>query len=139
MPDIYVEVGPMSVSKISTKVPSNYKSKAKELMHDAAIKAIRGASGFTPDKIGNPKGFYFDATLSEIVIGTYRGQPSVTCKVTGVVATYPEKRMLTQSLAGNTTLAGGTADSDVRDCITAVMEGTTKDQVIPFLKKQPVP
>jgi len=91
MADIYVDVGPMDYSKDPTKVAAKYATKAKQVMRDAAAKAIRGAAGFTPDKVGNPTGFHFDATLTEIAFGTYQGQPSVTCKVTGVLATYPKK------------------------------------------------
>ena len=139
MPDIYVDVGPMAVTKDPTKVAAKYAVKTKQLMRDAAIKAIRSASGFTPDKNGNPAGFHFDATLNEIAFGTYQGQPSVTCKLNGVVATYPQKRWLTQSLTGKATLAGGTADRDVMDCITAAMEASTTKDVIPFLRRQPAP
>ena len=136
MADIYIDVGPMAYSKDTTKVAANYTAKAKQLMRDATIKAIRAAAGFTPDKTGGSGGYYFDATLTEITIGTYQGQPSVTCKVSGVVATFPQRRMLTQSLAGKTTLAGGASARDVEDCIRTVMEETTKKEVIPFLKRQ---
>ena len=139
MPDIYVDVGPMAYSKDPTKVAAKYATKAKQLMRDAAMKAIRNSPGFTPDKTGNPSGFHFDATLSEIAFGTFQGQPSVTCKITGILATYPQKRILTKTLTGKTTVVGGNSDRDVEDCIKAVVDETTKKEVIPFLKRQPKP
>lgn len=139
VPDLYVEVGPMSTSKDPNKVATSYATSAKKTMRDAAMKSVRGASGYTPDKVGNPKGFYIDMTLTEIEIGTYQGQPSVTCKATGVVATHPEKRWLTQSLTGKTTLGGGASPRDVQDCIKEVVTAMMTKDVIPFLKKQPAP
>ena len=139
MPDIYVDVGPMAFSKDPTKVAAKYAVKAKQVMRDAAAKAIRGAPGFTPDKVGNPEGFHFDATLTEIAFGTYQGQPSVTCKVEGFVATYPRKEVFGVNLTGKATLAGGTTDRDVDDCIKAAMEAIMTKSVIPALKQRSKP
>lgn len=137
MPDTFVDIGLMSFNKDPKKVPTKHTPKARMLMRNATMKVVRATPGFTPDKVGNPSGYHVDATLDSIEFGTYQGQPSVTCKMTGVVATYPEKRWLTQKLTGKATLAGGTTDRDVDDCISAAMEATVKDQVMPFLKKKP--
>ena len=139
MPDIYVDVGPMAYSKDPTKIAAKYAGRAKQLMRDAAAKAIRGAAGFTPDKVGNPEGFHFDATLTEIAFGTYQGQPSVTCKVTGVLATYPKKEAFGFNLTGKATLGGGTTDRDVEDCIKAAMEAAVTKSVIPALRQRSRP
>jgi hypothetical protein len=140
MPDIYVDVGPMDYSKDPTKIAAKYATKAKQQMRDAAAKAIRGAAGFTPDKVGsNPAGFSFDATLTEITFGTYQGQPSVTCKVTGVLATYPKKEVFGVNLTGNATVGGGTTDRDVEDCIKAAIEASIVKRVIPALKQRSKP
>jgi len=129
----------MAYSKDTSKVAAKYATTAQKLMRDAAISAIRSASGFTPDKSGTPAGFNVNATLNEISFGTYQGQPSVTCKLNGTVATYPQMKLLTSTLTGNATLAGGTTDRDVADCLTAAMKSTMEKSVIPFLKKQPKP
>jgi len=137
MPDIYVDVGPMAYNKDTTKVAFKYAGGAQKQMRDAAIKAIRSAPGFTPDKVGNPEGYSFNAKLTEITFGTYKGQPSVTCKVNGEVTTYPTPKMLTTSLPGSATVAGGTTDRDVEDCVKAAMTATVKERVIPYLKTKP--
>jgi hypothetical protein len=139
MPDTYIDVGPMACNKDTSKVASKYVTKATQVMRETAVKTIRAAAGFTPDKGTNSKGFHFDATLTEITLGTFKGQPSVTCKLNGVVAKHPQKVWLTQTLTGSVTIAGGNSDRDVEDCIKAVMEQTTTARVIPFLKGQPKP
>lgn len=137
MADIYVDVGPMAHSKDPVKVPIKYIAKTTKLMRDGALKVIEVTSGFTTKKAA--KGYHVDATLTEIVLGTHNGQPAVTCKVNGLVATYPDKKLLTGSLSGEATLVGGTSERDVYDCITAVMEATTKDEVLPFLRTKGKP
>jgi hypothetical protein len=137
MPDIYVDVGPMAYSKDTTKVASKYAVNAQKQMRDVAAKAIRSAPGFTMDKVGNPEGYSFNAKLTEITFGTYQGQPSVTCKVNGEVGTYPKPFMLTTSLSGSATVAGGTTDRDVSDCIKEAMRATVEKRVIPYLRLKP--
>src|SRR6267143_242943 len=139
MPDVYVEVCAMAYSTDTKKVATKYAVKVQKLMREAAVQAIRIASGFTPDKKGDPTGFHFDATLSEIAFGTYQGQPSVTCKVNGSIETYPRKELVTKTLTGSATVVGGTSDRDVEDCIGEVMKATVKDRVIPLLKQKSKP
>lgn len=137
MPDIYVDLGPMAFSKDINKVAQKYTANAKKLMRDAAVKAIRNAPGFTPDNVANASGYHVDATLAEIAFGTHGGQPAVTCKMTGVVATYPQKKWLTSTLKGKATIAGDTSDGAVADCIAEAMKATMTDVVIPYLKQKP--
>jgi hypothetical protein len=125
----------MAYNKAPNKVAAKYATKAKQIMRDAAVKAIRAAPGFTPDKKDNAEGYHFDATLTEITFGTYQGQPSVTCKLDGVLANYPQKSLVAGSLTGKATLAGGSTDRDVEDCIKAAVQDTVAKQVIPALKK----
>lgn len=133
--DTYVEVGPMSVAKNAKKVPKEHAKTAKKLMQTAAEKEFKKAKGFTPKKNGKPaQGFYFDATLNSIVIDEKK--KSVTCAVSGVVATWPRKKMLTSSLSSKPTLKGGTSKRDIEDCISIAVESAVKQQVVPFLKRQ---
>jgi hypothetical protein len=89
--------------------------------------------------VGNPTGFHFDATLTEIAFGTYQGQPSVACKVTGLLATHPKKEVFGFNVTGNATIAGGTTDRDVEDCIKAAMAAAVTKSVIPALKQRSRP
>lgn len=133
MADIYIEVTSMAVNKDTKKVPTKHGVRAIQLMRDAAAKAVRGASGFTPDKKGN--GFLFEGTLDEISFDPYKGEPAVSCKVVGLIATYPKKEVITKRLeGGKITVVGGTSDRQVDDCIKEAMDKATND-VISFLKK----
>ena len=139
MPGTYVDVGAMAVVKDAKKVAMKYASGAQKLMRDAATSAIRADASFTPDKSGSPKGFAVDATLTEVTFGTLQGQPAVTCKMNGTVATYPQNKLLTAGLNGSATIGGGTSDRDVNDCIKEAMKATMTKSVLPFLRKQPKP
>ena len=135
--DIYVEVGPRAVK--SGKVPKEYAGSAKKLMRNGAIKGLKKAAGYTAEKKGKPtKGFYIDAALIEIAISEAKGKESVFCTVTGVVATWPKRMMLTSKLTSKTGFKGASSKKDVEDCMSLVMELAIKDEIVPFLKKQKV-
>jgi hypothetical protein len=140
MADIYVEIGPMSYSKDTTKVPVKYAVGSQKLMRDTATAVVRDTKGFTPDKDGNTEGYDVNLTLSDITYGTYQDRPSVTCHLTGVVSTYPAKKMLTNGLTGKGTVgAGGKTvnDGDVRASIEEAVKATFVKSVLPYLAGRP--
>jgi hypothetical protein len=137
MAEIYIEVGPMSAIKDPKKVPSGAAMRAPGVMKRAVVAAIRKSAGFTAD-VPADKGFYIDATLTLVKPTTLQGQPGTSCTINGVVATYPDKKWLTQSLSGSAATTGS-KDRDIDAAVEAVMEALTKDKIIPFLRMQPVP
>jgi hypothetical protein len=140
MADTYVEIGPMAYVKDTTKVPIKYATEAQKLMKEAATAAVRASVGFTPDKVGNPEGYWVDLTLSEIVFGPVQDRPGVTCKFVGTVATFPAKRVLTSTLTGKGMVGAGgkeVNDGDVRFAIQEGVKATIVKSVLPYLKTNP--
>lgn len=136
MPDIYIEVGEMHYNSDTSKVGFKYTKDAKATLLAAAVEAIRATKGYTPDPVGTtPAKFKFDGTLDEIVFGTYQGMPSVTCRIKGTVETSPgSNKEMTASVSGSSTVAGGTTDKDVTDCMKMAMKKTVDERVIPYIK-----
>ena len=135
MPKTYVDVGPMAYSRNSTKVDAKYGAKATHWMRDTAVRQVRRDDKFTPEKTaGSQKGYYFDATLAEVKVVT-SGQVGVSCKIDGVLATYPDRKLVAAGLSASARITGGATDRDVQDCVEAVIEAMVKDKVIPTLKK----
>lgn len=140
MADIYVEIGPMAYIKDTTKVPIKYATEAQKLMKEAATAAVRAATGFTPDKIGTPEGYWVDLTLSEIEFGPVQDRPGVTCRFVGTVATYPNKKVLTSTLTGKGMVGAGgkeVNDGDVRFAMQEGVKATMVKSVLPYLKNKP--
>jgi hypothetical protein len=145
MADIYVEAGPMSYSKDTTKVPVAYAVASQKIIRTAVIAAIDGTKGFTSTAPATtppspPKGYGVDLTLSEISYGTYQDRPSVTAKFMGTVITVPEKKMLTNMLTGKGTVGSGgktVSDGDVRAAIEEGVKATMVKSVLPYLSGNP--
>ena len=140
MPDICVNVGPMDYNTDTSKVALKYAVKAKDQMRKAAIDAVKAQPGFTVDQAGSSRQYDFNATLEEISFGTTRGEPSVTCKLTGDLSTPSKfvagkKELVSDYIMGKATLIGGTTDRDVADCIAAAMTKTINDSVVPGIKE----
>jgi hypothetical protein len=129
----------MEYNKDPSKVAAKYTTKAKALMREAALAAIKSAPGYTVDKpAGNATGYKFNANLNEVILGTRNGQPSVTCKVEGSLATYPQD-LYVGGAKSSPTLLGGTTDRDVEACIKAAVTSMVTEQLIPTLNKLPQP
>ena len=102
MADIFVKLGPMTYNSDTNKVALKYAVKAEETMMNAAKAAFKNARGFTLDQASDPKsGFQLRVKLTEIVFGTYQGQPSVKAKFTGELLRYPKELVLSTSLVGS--------------------------------------
>ena len=125
MGDIYVDIGPMDISK----APKPYADKAKTAMQKTAEKAVKGASGFTTDKKG--EGYTIRLKVAELKV-----EPKgVSCKLTGELVRYPKAEMVSTSLTGSASANGGKPDALVTDCIEGAVEGMMK-KVIPVMKTQ---
>lgn len=124
MSDIYVDVGPMEVSK----APKQYADKAKTAMQKTAEKAVKGASGFTTDKKG--EGYTVRFKIAELKV-----EPKgASCKLTGELLRYPKAEMVSTSLTGSASAEGGKPESLVNDCIEGAIEGMMK-KALPEMKK----
>lgn len=129
---IYVEIGPMA-----SKASSSLDAKLKDLMRKTAQKAITKSA---PDMMtswpgGKPtKGqlskqgvtaFYLDGTLTEIKTKEKGAATLVSCKISLLIATYPDKSMF-GFLQGSASVSASQSAADIelahQDCVAAVIE-----------------
>ncbi len=140
---IYVEIGPMA-----SKAASSLDAKLKDLMRKTAQKAI---SKSAPDMVtswpgGKPtKGqlskqgvtaFYLDGTLTEIKTKEKGASTLVSCKISLLIATYPDKNMF-GFLQGSASVSASQSAADIelahQDCVAAVIEDMVAKKAVSAL------
>jgi hypothetical protein len=130
---IYVEIGPMA-----SKAANSLDAKLKDLMRKTAQKSLGKAApdmmtawpgGKSPTKGQLLKqgvtGFYLDGTLTEIKTKEKGAATLVSCKISLLIATYPDKSMF-GFLQGSASVSASQSAQDVelahQDCVAAVVE-----------------
>lgn len=130
---IYVEIGPMA-----SKAASSFDAKLKDLMRKTAQKTFGKAApdmmitwpgGKSPTKGQLSKqgvtAFYLDGTLTEIKTKEKGASTLVSCKISLLIATYPDKSMF-GFLQGSASVSASQSAQDVelahQDCVAAVVE-----------------
>jgi len=140
---VYVNVGPMS-SKTGTD-----DAKFRDLMVKTATKTLgRVASsmatswpGGTPSKSAlsskNVQGFYVDGTLNELKVDKAGSSSKVSCKISMLLASFPEKSVF-GFLSGGAAVQASASDRDIalarEDCVTAVVEDLIAKKIVPTIK-----
>lgn len=140
---IYVNIGPMS-SKTGN---STADPKLRTLMNKIAIKTMGRAphmpttwSGGVPTKAQlaakKVDGFYVDGTLNEIKVTTSGSSSVVSCKVSMLLASFPDKSVF-GFLNGGAKVQGSSSQRDIdlgmEDCVSAVMEDLIAKKIIPTI------
>lgn len=143
---IYVNIGPMS-----SKTGAN-DAKLKALMVKTAQSTLSKTApnmsqawpgGGTPSKgalaAKQVAGFYVDGTLNEVKVKTSGGGATISCKVSMLLADFPDKNMF-GFLNGGASVTAGTSASDQElaseDCVTAVIENLIANKIIPTIKSK---
>jgi hypothetical protein len=129
MPDIYVDIGPMTYNSDAKKADKKCAEKAKTAMRTTVEKVVKKTSGFTTQKKG--PGFSLRLKVNEVAVSP----KGVTCKMTGELLRYPKQETVSTSLTGSATAQGHGTDAAVMDCIEAVVEDMVSTKVIPVMKK----
>jgi hypothetical protein len=83
------------------------------------------------------KGYHVSGTLTELTETTRGSQTIIACKVSMILATFPEKSMFGFADGGAQVQASSSA-SEVKyakeDCVAAVVENLVGKQIIPTIK-----
>lgn len=143
---IYVHIGPMS-----SKTSSSKNDKLRALMVKTASKTLtKVASNMqqtwpsgTPNKGDLAKrkmaGFYVDGTLNELNIKSSGGGATISCKVSMLLADFPDKSVFGFLNGGaSVTASGSQSDQDLasEDCVTAVIENLITSKIVPTIKSK---
>jgi len=144
---IYVNVGPMS-----SKTGGANDAKLKALMNKVASQTLAKnapqmsqtwAGGGTPSKSALASkgiaGFYVDGTLNQLTVKTSGGGSTISCKVSMLLADFPDKNMF-GFLNGGASVTAGSSQSDQdlasQDCVQAVIENLIASKIIPTIKSK---
>ena len=142
---IYVSVGAMSDSTSSSKKMTTMMRRVTlETFRKKAPKmATAWPGGKPPSKKALRKagavGYYVDGTLTELSVRDKGSSSLVGCKVSMLIASYPEKSMF-GFLKGSAKVQAGSSDKDIgyakQDCVAAVVEDLVRRKIIPTIEQR---
>lgn len=142
---IYVNIGPMSsktgAASVDTAMRPLMVKVATRTMGKAASAMATTWSGGVPTKkqleSRGFQGFYIDGTLNELVVKTSGNSATVSCKVSMLLASFPDKSVF-GFLNGGARVQGSASERDValarEDCVTAVVEDLIAKKIVPTIK-----
>lgn len=147
---IYVYVGPMS-SKTGGANDAKFremmvKVSAKTLTRVASTMQQTWAGGGAPTKsqlaAKGFQGFYVDGTLNEVKIEKAGNTATISCKVSMLLASFPDKSVF-GFLNGGAKVQGSTSQRDIdlgsEDCVSAVIEDLIAKKIVPTIKSKVSP
>lgn len=141
---IYVNIGPMS-----SKTKGGKNDKLRALMVKTAQKTLAKVAssmattwpGGTPNKAALAKkgvaGFYVDGTLNTLDIKVSGGGATISCKVSMLLADFPDKSVFGFLNGGaSVTASSSKTDQDLasEDCVMAVIENLIANKIVPTIK-----
>jgi hypothetical protein len=142
---VYIDVGPMS-----SKATDADNTKLKTLMRSTTEKTFKSKGqpmmltwpgGKSPTRkdldAKKASGFHVDGTLTEMTVKEKGSAATVSCKVSMLIATYPEKSVF-GFLNGGASVTASSDPSDIKlageDCLAAVVEDLVAKKIIPTIK-----
>lgn len=140
---IYINIGPMSSRAGSAK-----DAKFRALMVKVASSTLSKVAGQmaqtwpggAPSKAALAKkstaGFYVDGTLNALSVKVSGQTATITCKVSMLLADYPDKNMF-GFLNGGASVQGSASARDqelgAEDCVSAVIEDLVAKKIVPTI------
>lgn len=140
---IYVNIGPMS-----SKTGGANDAKLRGLMVKVATKTMQSRGngmkiewpGGAPSKAvlasKGVAGFYVDGTLNEVKVKTSGSSATISCKVSMLLADFPDKSVFGM-LSGGASVTASASESDQalasEDCVSAVIEDLIAKKIIPTI------
>lgn len=140
---VFVDVG-----KMGDKTGKN--AKLKKLMQQTVAKTfkkkastyqigIAGGSRPPASALKKMSAFHVDGTLVTLTVSNKGSSTEVACKVSMLIATYPQKSMFGFLNGGARVMTGSSSRDQAfgkQDCVAAVVEDLVQRKVIPTLKSR---
>jgi len=130
----YVNIGGMAatVSNASSIKATMRQAVQKAFRQNASRMVIEWPGGGAPSssQLKGIKAFHVDGTVNEIKVSG----GMVECKVSMLLATYPEKSMFGFLKGGAKVDGGGDTDGAEADCVSAVAEDLIARKIIPTIQ-----
>jgi HEAT repeats len=143
---IFIEVGPMASKAADTTVDYKAmmrKSSQKTLGKGGKDLLMAWPGGKSPTKSQleqkSMQGFYVDGTLTELTVKQQGSSATVSCKVSMLIASFPDKAMF-GFLNGGASVSASTTPSDIAlagsDCVDAVVDNLVAKKIIPTIRSK---
>ncbi len=138
----YVNIGNMSAkTPNASKMRKLMRRTTRKTFQKKASQMVTQWPGGSPSKkqlkSKKVKAFHVDATLNELKVTARGSSRLISCKVSMLLATYPEKSMF-GFLNGGAKVQAGSSERDVgyakEDCVAAVIESLVATKIIPTIK-----
>jgi len=143
---IYVNIGQMSAkTEDATKIRNHMRNTVlKTFKKKGSSMMISWPGGKDPSKRQisqkKVKAFHVDGTINELTATVSGSSTTVSCKVSMLIASYPEKSMF-GFLKGGAQVRASSSPKEVQyakeDCVAAVMEDLVARKIIPTIKSRP--
>ncbi len=145
---IYVNVGPMS-SKTGTSDDPRFQATMVKISNKTLAKESDMPTawpGGPPSKTAlaqkRIQGFYVDGTLNEVKTKTVGAAVTISCKVSMLLASYPDKSVFGFLTGGAQVQASSSPKEQALasdDCISAVVEDLIKKKIVPTIRTKAGP
>lgn len=145
---VYVSIGPMSSKTGNSAADAKFRAlivkTAGSTLTRSAPKMLQKWSGSLPT---TPQGFaakgysafFVDGTLNELKVQTSGNTATVSCKISMLLASFPDKAIFGM-LNGGAKVQGSSAARDVdlagEDCVTAVVEDLIAKKIVPTINSK---
>jgi hypothetical protein len=127
---VYIDLGPMAASDAKLKQAMRATAQAT-FGKSAKSWATAWPGGKTPTaaQLTGINAFHVDGTVVDVKVSG----DVVSCKISMLIATYPDKSMF-GFLKGGASVQGGTTDRDKADCVSAVVEDMVMKKIVPTIQ-----
>jgi hypothetical protein len=127
---VYVDIGPMTATDAKLKEAMRSTTQVS-LGKSAKSWATAWPGGKTPTtaQLKGITAFHVDGTVVDVKVSG----DVVSCKISMLIATYPDKSMF-GFLKGGASVQGGTTDRDKADCVSAVVEDMVMKKIVPAIQ-----
>jgi hypothetical protein len=145
---IYVNIGPMSSKTGNATADVKFRAlivkTAGATLTRSAPKMVQKWSGTLPTSVQgfSSKGysaFFVDGTLNELKVQTSGNTATVSCKISMLLASFPDKSIFGM-LNGGAKVQGSAAQRDIdlagEDCVTAVVEDLIAKKIVPTINSK---
>ena len=142
---VYVNIGPMS-SKTGgddAKLRALMVRVATQTLAKDASTMLTSWAGGAPSKAAltakRVAGFYVDGTLNELKVSVSGNSSTISCKVSMLLADFPDKSVFGFLNGGASVTAGASASDQAlagQDCVEAVIENLISNKIIPTIRSK---
>jgi len=147
---IYVNIGPMSSktgnTAIDTKLKALMVKAATNKMGKVASNMALTWPGGVPTQAQlaakSTQGFYVDGTLNDLKVQQSGSSATISCKISMLLASFPDKSIFGLLNGGASVQAGGSANDIAlaqEDCVSAVVEDLIAKKIVPTIITKATP